>query len=115
MIAVIPDDQFSLAIGRGGQNARLASKLTGWKIDIIKETEYREKVEKERKSKIKIAEIAELSPQLRKKLIEGGYETAYEVDQVDMKDLMEIPGIGKQKAKKVKKVVADSYLKYEPS
>jgi len=115
LIAVIPDDQFSLAIGRGGQNARLASKLTGWKIDIIKETEYREKVEKERKSRIRIAEIAELSPQLKQKLIESGYETAYEIDQVDVKDLMEIPGIGKQKARKVKKVVADSYLKYEPS
>ena len=37
-IAVVPDDQFSLAIGKGGQNARLASKVTGWQIDIKSET-----------------------------------------------------------------------------
>lgn len=113
LVAVIPDDQFSLAIGRGGQNARLASKLTGWKIDIIKESEYKEKIEKERKSRIKIAELADLTPQLRQKLIESGYETAYQIDEVDTEDLMQIPGIGKQKAKKVKKIVADSYLKFE--
>ena len=40
---VVPDFQLSLAIGKQGQNARLAAKLTGWKIDIIKETEYEEK------------------------------------------------------------------------
>jgi N utilization substance protein A len=113
ILAVIPDDQFSLAIGRGGQNARLASKLTGWKIDIVKEGEYREKVEKERKSKVMIAELKDLSAQLRQKLAENGYETAFDLDQVSEKDLMEIPGIGRQKAKKVKKVVADSYLKSE--
>lgn len=111
LIAVIPDDQFSLAIGKGGQNARLASKLTGWKIDIIKESEYKERVEKERKTKVKISDLSELSEQLRQKLIESGYETAYDIDQVEMEDLMSIPGIGKQKAKKIKKVVADSYLK----
>lgn len=37
-IAIVPDDQFSLAIGKGGQNARLASKVTGWQIDIKSET-----------------------------------------------------------------------------
>ncbi len=110
--AVIPDDQFSLAIGRGGQNARLASKLTGWKIDIVKESEYREKVEKERKTQIKIAEITGLSSQLRQKLLGKGYETAYDIDQMSIDDLMEIPGIGKQKARKVKKTVADAYLKF---
>ena len=40
---VVADQQLSLAIGREGQNARLAAKLTGWKIDIKSETEYKEK------------------------------------------------------------------------
>jgi hypothetical protein len=37
---IVPDDQLSLAIGRDGQNARLAAKLTGWRVDIKSETEY---------------------------------------------------------------------------
>ena len=37
---IVPDDQLSLAIGREGQNARLAAKLTGWKVDIKSETEF---------------------------------------------------------------------------
>lgn len=44
---VVPDHQLSLAIGREGQNARLAARLTGWKIDIKSESQYREAVEKE--------------------------------------------------------------------
>ena len=41
---IVPDDQLSLAIGKEGQNARLAAKLTGWKIDIKGEKQYREAV-----------------------------------------------------------------------
>ena len=43
---IVPDDQLSLAIGRAGQNARLAAKLTGWKIDIKSETQFRELLKK---------------------------------------------------------------------
>jgi len=42
-VAVVPDNQLSLAIGKEGQNARLAAKLTGWKIDIITEAQYSER------------------------------------------------------------------------
>lgn len=40
--AIVPDDQLSLAIGKEGQNARLAAKLTGWRIDIISESRFNE-------------------------------------------------------------------------
>lgn len=43
---IVPDDQLSLAIGKSGQNARLAARLTGWKIDIKSETQFREMLEK---------------------------------------------------------------------
>ena len=39
---IVPDDQLSLAIGKGGQNAKLAARLTNWKIDIKSETQFRE-------------------------------------------------------------------------
>lgn len=42
---IVPDDQLSLAIGKSGQNARLAARLTGWKIDIKSETQFREMLE----------------------------------------------------------------------
>ena len=44
---IVPDDQLSLAIGKGGQNARLAAKLTNWKIDIKSESQFRELLEKQ--------------------------------------------------------------------
>ena len=43
---IVPDDQLSLAIGKSGQNARLAAKLTGWKIDIKSESQFREMINK---------------------------------------------------------------------
>ena len=41
---IVPDDQLSLAIGKAGQNARLAARLTNWKIDIKSETQFREMI-----------------------------------------------------------------------
>lgn len=53
---VVPDHQYSLAIGRAGQNVRLAARLTGWKIDIKSETQYRELLQEEFMSKFTVAE-----------------------------------------------------------
>ncbi|MHB8961651.1 MAG: transcription termination factor NusA [Saccharofermentanales bacterium] len=52
---VVPDQQLSLAIGREGQNARLAARLTGWKIDIKSESQFREMIESEFMSKFTLA------------------------------------------------------------
>src|SRR3972149_2042631 len=51
-LVVVTDQQLSLAIGKKGQNVRLAAKLTNWKIDIISETEYEQKRAKEKESEI---------------------------------------------------------------
>lgn len=59
-LVVVADSQLSLAIGKNGQNVRLAAKLTGWKIDIISATEYeKEKVERDKEIKEAMAEEAE--------------------------------------------------------
>lgn len=52
-LVVVPNDQLSLAIGKEGQNARLAAKLTGWKIDIKSEKQYEEELEEVRKERLK--------------------------------------------------------------
>ena len=58
-LVVVADSQLSLAIGRNGQNVRLAAKLTGWKIDIISASEYeKEKLERDREIKAALAEEA---------------------------------------------------------
>ena len=46
---IVPDDQLSLAIGKSGQNARLAAKLTNWKIDIKSESQFRQLLEEKQK------------------------------------------------------------------
>ncbi|MDH4097347.1 MAG: transcription termination factor NusA [Nitrospira sp.] len=59
-LVVAADSQLSLAIGKNGQNVRLAARLTGWKIDIISATEYeKEKVERDKEIKAAIADEAE--------------------------------------------------------
>ena len=58
------DSQLSLAIGKNGQNVRLAARLTGWKIDIISATEYeKEKAERDREIKAALAEETEAQRQ----------------------------------------------------
>jgi len=54
-VVVVPDQQLSLAIGREGQNARLAARLTGWKIDIKSESQYRSMIEAELMSRFEQA------------------------------------------------------------
>ena len=63
-LVVVADSQLSLAIGKNGQNVRLAAKLTGWKIDIISASEYeKEKVARDREIKAALAEEAEAQRQ----------------------------------------------------
>ncbi|MEO6201630.1 MAG: transcription termination factor NusA [Nitrospirales bacterium] len=71
-LVVVADSQLSLAIGKNGQNVRLAAKLTGWKIDIISSTEY-EKQKLERDLEIKAA-LAEESAQITEETVENAKE-----------------------------------------
>jgi N utilization substance protein A len=59
-LVIVPDDQLSLAIGREGQNARLAAKLTGWKVDIKSESQLLEE-EEEKKKEVKEKEESHLA------------------------------------------------------
>jgi N utilization substance protein A len=58
-LTVVADSQLSLAIGKKGQNVRLAAKLTGWKIDILSESEYDQERQKEREQEIEAAIVEE--------------------------------------------------------
>ncbi|PMP94531.1 MAG: transcription termination/antitermination protein NusA, partial [Thermodesulfobacterium geofontis] len=77
---IVPDDQLSLAIGKKGENVRLASKLVGWRIDILSETQYLRRQEPEF---LKLLKITGLSDET------AGY--LYEAEIKDLKSLIETP------------------------
>lgn len=77
---IVPDDQLSLAIGRKGENVRLASKLVGWKIDILSETQYLRRQEPEF---LRLLKVTELSDEVAGFLYEAGIK--------DLKTLLETP------------------------
>jgi len=92
---VVADDQLSLAIGKRGQNVRLAAKLTGWNIDI------RSKAEKEKLEQIPIDKIKGVGPKTRKSLIKAGFKTVGSLSNVDLKTLTKVDGVGKKTAEKI--------------
>ncbi|OQX87311.1 hypothetical protein B6D60_04145 [candidate division KSB1 bacterium 4484_87] len=101
-IAIIPNDQISLAIGRGGQNKRLASKLTGWEIDTIKESEYQELMEEDSFASIDISEMEdELGASLVKKLIASGYESIGDILDAGEEEILQISGVGQKTVDKI--------------
>ncbi len=100
MIIVVEDDQLSLAIGKGGQNARLAAKLTGWKVNILSETDYFDKKREEAESKIEVSKL-EIGEATIQKLIEHDYKFIQDILEVAPVQLTEIEGIGPKKADQI--------------
>ncbi len=96
MEVIVPDDKLSLAIGKKGQNVRLASKLTGWKIDVLSDTRAQERNEAARRSMMEIPGIGEMTVAI---LFMEGYRSAEEVSQASEEDLAQIEGVGAEKGK----------------
>ena len=91
---IIPDDNIASAVGRKGQNIRLASILTGYALSTIKESDYYEE-------EIEIASVEQIKPGVRKKLEEAGYHFVDEILDAGTERLLDIPGIGKETASKI--------------
>ena len=102
--AVVDEDQLSLAIGRNGQNVRLASELTGWKIDLYSSREWMERggegplfaplpPEETAASQVPLAELKGLSPEIVAILAGAGYETLDDVFDLDREELAAVPGL----------------------
>jgi len=102
VIAIVDEDQLSLAIGKEGQNVRLASKLTGWKIELmtVKEAEIRDKLEQ--KLQMDIAEMYGVTPKLAQKLKGIGILTVQKLHKTPIDELLEIDGVGEKTAEKLK-------------
>lgn len=90
---VVPDDQLSLAIGRRGQNVRLASQLTGWNIDILTEEAESERRQEEFRTRTKLfIDALDVDDVLAHLLVTEGFETVEEVAYVATEELAGIEG-----------------------
>jgi N utilization substance protein A len=95
MQLIVPDDKLSLAIGKKGQNVRLASQLTGWRIDIHSESKVREMEERAHAS---LAAIPGVTSELAETLFRGDWRSAAEVARTSEAELAAVPGIGSAEA-----------------
>jgi len=99
---VVPDEQLSLAIGRRGQNVRLASQLSGWAIDILTEEQESERRQIEFKERSELfmngLDVDEMIAQL---LVSEGFQTMEEVGYVALDDLTSIEGFDEETAQEL--------------
>jgi N utilization substance protein A len=93
MEVVIPDDQLSLAIGRRGQNVRLASQLTGWFVDILTEAEESEKRQEEFSERSKIfIEALDIDDVIAHLIVSEGFITVSDIAEAPLEELISIEG-----------------------
>jgi transcription termination/antitermination protein NusA len=111
---VVPDQQLSLAIGRRGQNVRLASQLTGWDIDILTEQEESERrqaeFEKRTRMFMETLNVDEVVGQL---LASEGFNSVEELSMVDLKDIASIEGFDEDTANELQTRAQDYLARIE--
>jgi N utilization substance protein A len=115
---IVDDTQLSLAIGKKGQNVRLAAKLLQWKIDIKSEEEKRQEVEQQMQAmgggpSTPIEQVVELGESVMEKLIAAGITTVEALADMTAEELGEIPGIGEKTVEKIAVAVRHYFGQYE--
>jgi len=107
---IVEDTQLSLAIGKKGQNVRLASKLIGWNIDIKSEEEKRREIEAQMAALTApgtpLAELKGVGPKTIEKLEAAGISSIEKLADMTPEQLVEIPGIGEKMVEKIHQSVA---------
>jgi N utilization substance protein A len=118
MEVLVPDDQLSLAIGKGGQNVRLAAKLLGWKVDLKGESEYRRMIaeqafgsegagasedlepetEEANATDSDLANLEMVGEKMAQLLSENGFPSIASIVAASTEELCEVPGIGPKRA-----------------
>ncbi|HEY4306618.1 MAG TPA: transcription termination factor NusA [Gemmatimonadaceae bacterium] len=110
--AVVDEDQLSLAIGRNGQNVRLASELTGWKIDLYSSREWMEKgggegqifaplPEEGEETDVRLNDITGMPPATVAVLEDAGYRTLNDIIDLEREDFLKLPGIAPEEADRI--------------
>ena len=115
---IVDDTQLSLAIGKKGQNVRLAAKLLGWKIDIKSEEEKRQEVEQQMQAlsggpTTPIEQVTELGDTIIQKLVAAGITTVESLADMTPEQLEEIPGIGEKTLERISVAVRHYFGHFE--
>lgn len=102
VLVIVPDNQLSLAIGKKGQNARLAAKLTGFRVDIKSEGEIEEERRREEQERAEgreeLASLPGVGPQLVDRLVDAGLHSPGRIVAAGITALQALPGVGETKA-----------------
>ncbi len=98
MEVIVPDDFLSVAIGKRGQNVRLASKLTGWHLDVTSETQYNDTMKQGYES---LRQIGGVEAGMADLLFEKGFYSAEELANAEIEDLADIRGVGEEKGRQL--------------
>jgi N utilization substance protein A len=111
VLVVVPDNQLSLAIGKRGQNARLAAKLTGLRVDIKSEGEVEDERRREEEERIAgreaLAEFPGVGPQIVDRLTDAGLYSPARIVRAGLEAIEEVPGIGQAKAAAIYKAAVE--------
>jgi N utilization substance protein A len=115
---IVDDSQLSLAIGKKGQNVRLAAKLLGWKIDIKSEEEKRQEVEAQMsqvmtQTSTPLENVPDLEAGIIEKLVAAGITTVEQVADMTPEQLEEIPGVGPKTVEKISIAVNNYFSSLE--
>ncbi|MBI4465745.1 MAG: transcription termination/antitermination protein NusA [Acidobacteria bacterium] len=114
---IVDDTQLSLAIGKKGQNVRLASKLLGWRIDIKSEEEKRQEVESQMEqlmpARTPLTEITGIGAKTTEKLMAHDITTVERLGEMTPEQLQEIPGIGPKMVERIRLAINNYYMQFE--
>jgi transcription termination/antitermination protein NusA len=119
MEVIVDDSQLSLAIGKKGQNVRLAAKLIGWKVDIKSEEEKRQEVQSAMEAltgagaPLSALQEYGLEPEIETRLVDSGINTIEKLGEMTPEQLEEIPGIGPEMVEKIQLAVINFYGQYD--
>ncbi len=108
MEVVVPDEYLSIAIGKKGQNVRLASKLCGWHLDVKNETRYSQAMQVGYDSLVALPGVG---PGLADALYESGFYSAEEISRATIDELIQIKGIGEETAEKLLEAARNALIK----
>src|SRR5689334_541662 len=107
MELVVPDEKLSLAIGRKGQNVRLAAQLTNWKLDIISESKFKQM---EEEAIAALQQIDGVNETIARSMYRLGFRALEEVSEASVEELAAIPGLGGTEAAERIKAQSDSTM-----
>ena len=111
MDVIVAEDQLAQAIGRGGQNVKLAAQLTGWTLNVITEKESEEREEQEnQKLLVLFQQQLEATEEVAIALIDAGFTSLEEIAYIPIQELLALEGLEKDQVEKLREKAKDALL-----